>query len=525
MGEIGTKEDDIILRTINENPIKALNNYVNCNFNNAMGYSDIINEITKLNNILSDAHYIIESYVINDLLKYNKLLYSSIEKVFKENKNVILNGDFELLFDNSLIVNMIDAYCNINKIVIKANEDVDLSCVRDSLKQYLYDIHKFPILSQEETLLLLNKIKNGDKKARDYLINCNLKLVVNIAKRLVGNGLEIQDLIQEGTIGLSLSIDRYDETKGAKFTTYAIWWIRQTIYQSLCDKSRLIRVPSNVSLNMRRIRRTCKQLSKLLLREPTDEEIAKELNMNVSLVKKIRKIDEAVISIDAELDDEGNTVGLYLSSDSKTPEEEYEQRELELEIDRLLRTSNLSTVEQEVIKHHFGVIGYKQLSLRELGKKYNYTCENIRQIEIRSLKKMRDSEYGQDIEESWFSKRRKKKLPVIKEQPIDNKAELIDYKLLTLRKRLFNKDEVSKEEYIELLRSLDPEMLLNNIAKLNDEDKSVLSIFLKPVPKNNTIASFVMTNNKAFEEVVLKLMSLYINDCRNNSKRRVRTRV
>jgi hypothetical protein len=138
---------------------------------------------------------------------------------------------------------------------------------------------------------------------------------------------------------------------------------------------------------------------------------------------------------------------------------------------------------------------------------------------------MRDSEYGQDIEESWFSKRRKKKLPVIKEQPIDNKAELIDYKLLTLRKRLFNKDEVSKEEYIELLRSLDPEMLLNNIAKLNDEDKSVLSIFLKPVPKNNTIASFVMTNNKAFEEVVLKLMSLYINDCRNNSKRRVRTRV
>lgn len=262
----------------------------------------------------------------------------------------------------------------------------------DSVRLYLREIGKIPLLSAEEELELAQKVVEGNKKAKDKMAEANMRLVVSIAKRYSGRGLDFLDLIQEGNTGLLRAVEKFDPDKGFKFSTYATWWIRQAITRAIADQARTIRIPVHMVETINKLLRTQRRMTQELNREPTIEELAKELEMEPEKVEYVIKIKQDITSLDAGVgrdgEDEDSVLGDFIEDeDGQKPEDSATNQLLKEQVQAVLST--LSEREQKIVKMRFGLDNGKSHTLEEVGQEFAVTRERIRQIEAKALAKLR----------------------------------------------------------------------------------------------------------------------------------------
>src|ERR1700733_14875021 len=268
----------------------------------------------------------------------------------------------------------------------------------DSVRLYLREIGKIPLLSAEEELALAKRVVAGDKKAKDQMAEANMRLVVSIAKRYVGRGLDLLDLIQEGNTGLLRAVEKFDPDKGFKFSTYATWWIRQAITRAIADQARTIRIPVHMVETINKLLRTQRRLTQELNREPTNEEIAAAMEIEVDKVEHIMKIKQDISSLDASIrDDEEDSVlaDFIEDEDTVSPEESATGQLLKEQVKNML--GSLTEREQKILKLRFGLEDGKSHTLEEVGQEFSVTRERIRQIEAKALAKLRKHRDAQKL--------------------------------------------------------------------------------------------------------------------------------
>ena len=310
-----------------------------------------------------------------------------IDKVFDAFEEMgvsLLNDDFEEEPD-------VDDLKEVEEL--KLDEITDNSfegiSVDDPVRMYLREIGKIPLLSYEKELELAKRILNNDEEAKQELAEANLRLVVSIAKKYVGRGMLFLDLIQEGNMGLIKAVEKFDYTKGFKFSTYATWWIRQAITRAIADQARTIRIPVHMVETINRLIRTSRHLLQQLGREPTPEEIAKEMDMSVEKVMEIQKIAQDPVSLETPIGEEDDShLGDFIQDeDSPAPHDAASYTMLREQLEEVMNT--LTPREAKVLKLRFGLEDGKSRTLEEVGKEFNVTRERIRQIEAKALRKLR----------------------------------------------------------------------------------------------------------------------------------------
>lgn len=270
-------------------------------------------------------------------------------------------------------------------------ENVD-AMADDSVRMYLREIGDIPLLSQEEELELAQRAVKGDKKAKDKLAESNMRLVVSIAKKYSGRGLDFLDLIQEGNTGLLRAVEKFDPEKGFKFSTYATWWIRQAITRAIADQARTIRIPVHMVETINKVMRTKRRLTQELNREPSDAEVAEAMGMDAEKIEYVMRIRQDIASLDASVgrdgDDDESVLGDFIEdSERDSPEEATANQILKEQIAEILTT--LSEREQKIIRLRFGIGGGRPHTLEEVGNEFSVTRERIRQIEAKALAKLR----------------------------------------------------------------------------------------------------------------------------------------
>ena len=276
---------------------------------------------------------------------------------------------------------------------LKLDEITDTSfegiSVDDPVRMYLREIGKIPLLTFDEELDLAKRILEGDEEAKQKLAESNLRLVVSIAKKYVGRGMLFLDLIQEGNMGLIKAVERFDYTKGFKFSTYATWWIRQAITRAIADQARTIRIPVHMVETINKLIRTSRNLLQQMGREPTPEEIAKEMEIPVEKVVEIQKIAQDPVSLETPIgEEEDSHLGDFIQDeDSPAPHDAASYTLLKEQLEEVMNT--LTPREAKVLKLRFGLEDGKSRTLEEVGKEFNVTRERIRQIEAKALRKLR----------------------------------------------------------------------------------------------------------------------------------------
>ena len=303
-----------------------------------------------------------------------------IEKIYEtvENVGIDLVGDVDAEMEE----------------IQNADEDLDLSIpegisIDDPVRMYLKEIGKVPLLTAEEEKELAQKMEEGSVEAKKRLAEANLRLVVSIAKRYVGRGMLFLDLIQEGNLGLIKAVEKFDYTKGFKFSTYATWWIRQAITRAIADQARTIRIPVHMVETINKLIRVSRQLLQELGREPTPEEIAAEMNMSVDKVREIMKISQEPVSLETPIgEEEDSHLGDFIpDDDAPAPAETAAFTLLKEQLIGVLDT--LTPREEKVLRLRFGLDDGRARTLEEVGKEFNVTRERIRQIEAKALRKLR----------------------------------------------------------------------------------------------------------------------------------------
>ncbi len=270
-------------------------------------------------------------------------------------------------------------------------QDADISSMAqsDSLRLYLREISRIPLLDAAKEVSLAKRAEHGEKEARNHLIEANLRLVVSIAKKYVGQGLSLEDLIGEGNIGLIRAVTKFDYKKGFRFSTYATWWIKQAITRSILEGTRVVRLPVYIMEEVMRVKRTTRQLYQEMGRDPTPTNIAERLNMTPERVSELLVWAEKVFSLDAPLsEEEENTLGDIIEDvRERGPSEITDQHLLREEIRKVL--GQLTLRERQVIELRFGLVDDHDHTLEEVGKKLKVTRERVRQIEERAIRKLR----------------------------------------------------------------------------------------------------------------------------------------
>ncbi|MBR2189366.1 MAG: RNA polymerase sigma factor RpoD [Eubacterium sp.] len=294
------------------------------------------------------------------------------------------NDDVLILKDDDS--NLEEEEVDMEKIDLSVPEGVS---IEDPVRMYLKEIGKVPLLTAEEEVDLAQKMEAGDEEAKKRLAEANLRLVVSIANRYVGRGMLFLDLIQEGNLGLIKAVEKFDYRKGYKFSTYATWWIRQAITRAIADQARTIRIPVHMVETINKLIRVSRQLLQELGREPTPEEISKEMNMSVERVREILKISQEPVSLETPIgEEEDSHLGDFIRDDNAPiPADAAAFTMLKEQLEEVLDT--LTEREQKVLRLRFGLDDGRARTLEEVGREFNVTRERIRQIEAKALRKLR----------------------------------------------------------------------------------------------------------------------------------------
>ncbi|MDE6874945.1 MAG: RNA polymerase sigma factor RpoD [Lachnospiraceae bacterium] len=347
---------------------------------------------TRLQDLMAFANEnkgVIDSDMIDAFFRETNPNVNQIDQVYEylETHNIVILNLADDDPDDDALLAMEDD----GELVLDAKELSAAANVMadDPVKQYLKEIGSYPLLSLAEEIELAKKIETGDERAKRILAESNLRLVVSIAKRYVGRGLSFLDLIQEGNLGLIKAVDKFDYNKGYKFSTYATWWIRQAITRSIADQSRTIRIPVHMSEVINKTYRVSRSLLQELGREPSEQELARAMNLPIDKVREILKVSADPISLDTTIGEEDDShLGDFIKDETiMGPEDAASYAMLREQIKKLLDT--LTDREQRVLILRFGLEDGRSRTLEEVGREFQVTRERIRQIEAKALRKLR----------------------------------------------------------------------------------------------------------------------------------------
>ncbi|MDP2860128.1 MAG: RNA polymerase sigma factor RpoD [bacterium] len=314
----------------------------------------------------AEAHIDELDWLYNELLEKGIDVFETTEEELKDSEKIVVDLEKEL------------------EVLVKADEGV----LADPVRTYLREIGRITLIPFEEEIRLAKLIEEGEESATKKLIQANLRLVVSIAKKYIGRGLTFLDLIQEGNLGLIRAVQKYDWRRGYKFSTYATWWIRQAITRAIADQARTIRVPVHMVETINRFIRTQRRMMQDLGREPTNEEVAKELCIEPDKVRHIIKIAQEPTSLETPVgDEEDSRLGDFIEAQELKPEDQAAHELLRAQVGEVLDT--LSPRERKVLELRFGLDDGKSRTLEEVGREFGVTRERIRQIEAKALRKLR----------------------------------------------------------------------------------------------------------------------------------------
>lgn len=344
-------------------------------------------EKAKINDIIKEAKQNGKITYADLATKLNDVNPEKLDSVFDEFEKVgvdLLPDDFEEEPDVEDLKEVEEL--KLEEITETSFEGVNID---DPVRMYLREIGKIPLLTFEQELDLAQKILEGDEEAKQKLSESNLRLVVSIAKKYVGRGMLFLDLIQEGNMGLIKAVEKFDYTKGFKFSTYATWWIRQAITRAIADQARTIRIPVHMVETINKLIRTSRNLLQQLGREPTPEEIAQEMEIPLEKVIEIQKIAQDPVSLETPIgEEEDSHLGDFIQDeDSPAPHDAASYTLLKEQLEEVMNT--LTPREAKVLKLRFGLEDGKSRTLEEVGREFNVTRERIRQIEAKALRKLR----------------------------------------------------------------------------------------------------------------------------------------
>lgn len=356
-----------------------------------------LERLNALEDLAKKKKNVLEYKEINEFFKDMSLEAEQMDSVFEylDHKNI----DVLRMTENENEAEDDVLLLSEDEVPVEEEEEVDLETIdlsvpegisiEDPVRMYLKEIGKVPLLSAEEEIDLAQRMEAGDEDAKKRLAEANLRLVVSIAKRYVGRGMLFLDLIQEGNLGLIKAVEKFDYRKGYKFSTYATWWIRQAITRAIADQARTIRIPVHMVETINKLIRVSRQLLQELGREPTPEEIAKEMSMSVERVREILKISQEPVSLETPIgEEEDSHLGDFIQDDNvPVPADAAAFTMLKEQLEEVLGT--LTEREQKVLRLRFGLDDGRARTLEEVGKEFNVTRERIRQIEAKALRKLR----------------------------------------------------------------------------------------------------------------------------------------
>ncbi len=375
-----------------------VNSLVNHTFINTSNYKDALKDIEKLSNFFVTYNYIPNPDLLIDLLGKNKKFYEIIELIYKKYSTQIKSGYASKIFDNDMLLLGIETYCVVNKIEVKNEVKKDLEddlYTTNSYTQYIQDIKNCPMLTADEEKILSKKVLEGDLEARKRFIEGNLKLVVSVAKRysntsLSQHGLSLLDLIQEGNLGLIDAVERYDGTKGFRFSTYATWWIRNAITKAIYNKNRVIRIPKRVQEKLIEYEKILSNLNHELGYNPNLNEIASKMKLTVQQVEEIQNLLIDTTSINQTVGEDGeDELEVLIASNENSPEEEIVEKSLSIQVNKLIEKCNLTQKEKQVLIHRYGFNNEKEMTLEEIANICHISRARVHQIENKILKKAR----------------------------------------------------------------------------------------------------------------------------------------
>ena len=383
------KEPSIIIEKIREyilkiidkdsNILEILNEIINTKFKNINEYNTALKALEYICDLSNKYNINLEVETINNLLTSNETFNTIVSIIVNKNLQAIKKGNISILFKREEINEIIEIYCIINEI---EEYSIQIEYVPDSLTQYINEIKQIPLLTKEEEISLLERAKNGDEEAKNKLIEANQRLVIHVAQKYQNSitNMELGDLIQEGNFGLKKAIEGFDLNKECKFSTYAYWWIRQKITKAISNKERIIRLPVYLVGKIKDLHNTIYKLTVKLNREPTEEEIAREMNLSIDGVRKIKKYAQDSISLDITVgEDDSTCIGDFIPSEEENTEDiviKKKKREILWEC-----IENLSDIHRKVIVLKYGLNGEPPKTFQEIGILLGTTRQRVGRIE------------------------------------------------------------------------------------------------------------------------------------------------
>ena len=387
--------------------IKLLNKYINLNIMNTGKYEYAIKQFIKFCQFLKINDYVPSSNVIDSLLSDNKIISKVVGSVVEKNKKSILDGKIDFLFDDHFQLSIIESYCclnNINMINDDLNFELDDDYYKDSLNLYYNQIKDIPLLTKEEEKTLAIKIKNGDQEAKEKFITSNLRLVMAVARRYYDFGIPMQDLVQEGNIGLMIALDKFDPNKGYKFSSYAVYWIRQVIYRFIIRKSNLIKISANKADRLRWYKKNIWKLSKILNHIPSEDEIIEYLGLTQKEIDINNLLLEKPVSLNKVINEEDYALENLLLVDKNSVEDLVSEKILRDELFEAFKEAGLTEREKMILEQRYGFNYSEPKKLEEISKEFNITKERVRQLESFAINKIRRSSEAIEILSDYANK-------------------------------------------------------------------------------------------------------------------------
>ena len=466
---------------------KEISDYINLNIICLNNYEKDLESLNNIISFLNEKNTILSPDIIIELLNKNNTINELLKTVISNDIDNIKKGIFNEEFKDELKL-MIEIYCSLNNIDIKEDYFIDesniISFVKeesnteviDTMKLYLKEIGSKPLLTKEEEQEFLIKIQKGDKKARNEFIERNLRLSVHVAKKYINRGLSMQDLIQEGNMGLITAVDKYDIKKGVKFSSYAYYWIKQTITRSIKSKVRNIRVPIHVIDNMSTINKISEQMEIELNRKPTIEELSRKSGFSVKKIEEYKThLSTEIISLNELIGEDKDTqLEEIIPSQEDLPSDIVISSMMNEEIKILLEKSSLTDKEIEIIKLRYGFYG-KQRTLEEIGKEMNLTREGVRLIEEKAIAKLRKQKdtisFAVYTDNSTQSERNLKKYNS-------------EYYIKRSRRKKYTKQEESIKElkhycvddFVSCFEGYSRQQVLDALNSINEKNKNIIEL-------------------------------------------------